>query len=56
MREGLTTSGIAARLFVSPGTIRSHVMSMMHKFQVGDRQSLLECVGDLGRRWPALAR
>lgn len=56
MREGLSTSGIAERLFVSPGTVRSHVMSMMHKLQVGDRESLLECVGDPAWRPPALAR
>ena len=56
MQEGLTTSGIAERLFVSPGTIRSHVMSMMHKLQVGDRESLLECAGDPAWRPPALAQ
>jgi DNA-binding NarL/FixJ family response regulator len=56
MRAGLTTSGIAERLFGSPGTIRSHVMSMMHKLQVGDREALLACAGDPGSLPPALAR
>ena len=46
MKAGLTTSGIAERLFVSPGTVRSHVMSMMHKLRVGDRESLVRCGGD----------
>jgi DNA-binding NarL/FixJ family response regulator len=56
MREGLNTSGIAERLFVSPGTVRSHVMSMMHKLHVGDRESLLESAGGPGWRPPALAQ
>ena len=41
MRDGLTTAGIAQRLFVSPGTVRSHVMSIMRKLHVSDRESLL---------------
>ena len=46
MRAGLTTAGIAEQLFVSPGTVRSHVMALMHKLHVGDRESLVRCVGD----------
>jgi DNA-binding NarL/FixJ family response regulator len=45
MRAGLTTAGIAERLFVSPGTVRSHVMAMMRKLQVGDRAALIEMPG-----------
>ena len=55
MRAGLTTSGIAERLFVSPGTVRSHVMSMMHKLRVGDRESLVRCAGDPSWRPPVAA-
>ena len=56
MREGLTTTGIAERLFVSPGTVRSHVMSLMHKFDVGDRQSLLRRAASTPWREPVLAQ
>ncbi len=55
MRAGLTTSGIAEQLFVSPGTVRSHVMSMMHKLRVGDRESLVRCAGDPSWRPPVVA-
>jgi DNA-binding NarL/FixJ family response regulator len=41
MRAGLTTAGIAERLFVSPGTVRSHVMSMVRKLHVSDRAALM---------------
>ena len=55
MRAGLTTSGIAEQLFVSPGTVRSHVMSMMHKLRVGDREALVRCAGDPSWRPPVAA-
>jgi DNA-binding NarL/FixJ family response regulator len=55
VRAGLTTSGIAERLFVSPGTVRSHVMSMMRKLHVGDRESLVRCVGDPSWQPPVAA-
>ena len=55
MREGMSTSGIAERLFVSPGTVRSHVMSMMHKLQVGDRAALLQETDAIAWHAPALA-
>ena len=55
MRSGLTTSGIAEQLFVSPGTVRSHVMSMMRKLHVGDRDSLVRCAGDPSWRPPVAA-
>jgi DNA-binding NarL/FixJ family response regulator len=41
MREGLTTSRIAERMFVSPVTVRSHVMSMVRKLHVSDRAALM---------------
>lgn len=41
MREGLTTSRIAERLFVSPVTVRSHVMSVVRKLHVSDRAALM---------------
>ena len=41
MRAGMPTAQIADRLFVSPGTVRSHVMSMVRKLQVSDRAALM---------------
>jgi DNA-binding NarL/FixJ family response regulator len=42
LREGLATSEIADRLFVSPGTVRSHVRAVLKKLDVPDRRSLIE--------------
>ncbi len=39
MREGLTTNDIAARLFVSSTTVRTHVSSVLRKLQVSDREA-----------------
>jgi DNA-binding NarL/FixJ family response regulator len=39
MREGLSTSEIGARLFVSPTTVRTHVSSVLKKLQVADRDA-----------------
>ena len=41
MRTGMPTARIAERLFVSPGTVRSHVMSMVRKLHVSDRTALM---------------
>jgi DNA-binding NarL/FixJ family response regulator len=41
IRTGMPTARIAERLFVSPGTVRSHVMSMVRKLNVSDRAALL---------------
>ena len=41
MRTGMPTARIAERLFVSPGTVRSHVMSMVRKLHVSDRAALM---------------
>lgn len=37
----LTTSEIAARLFVAPGTVRTHIASVVHKLQVPHRAAAL---------------
>ena len=42
MREGLSTAEIAARLFVEPGTVRSHVTAILHKLHVTNRKSALQ--------------
>ena len=39
MRGGLSTSEIAARLYVSQATVRSHVASILRKLRVPDRES-----------------
>jgi DNA-binding NarL/FixJ family response regulator len=55
MRAGLGTSCIAERLFVSPGTVRSHVMSMMRKLHVEDREALVRCASRAFPRQRAVA-
>lgn len=37
LRDGCTTRQIAERLFVSTGTVRTHVAAVVHKLQVPDR-------------------
>jgi DNA-binding NarL/FixJ family response regulator len=37
MRQGLSTAEIAARLFVTPVTVRTHVSAILRKLQVADR-------------------
>lgn len=44
LRQGYTTSEIAARLFVDPATVRSHVHSVVHKVGVTDRDAALEVI------------
>jgi len=41
LRRGMTTMQIARQLFVSPGTIRSHVASLLHKLGATDRAALV---------------
>jgi DNA-binding NarL/FixJ family response regulator len=40
LRQGQTTSQIAARLFVSRATVRSHVAALLKKLNVPDREAL----------------
>jgi two-component system, NarL family, nitrate/nitrite response regulator NarL len=41
LRQGLTTSDIARRLYVSPATVRSHVAAVLRKLRVPDRDSAI---------------
>jgi two-component system, NarL family, nitrate/nitrite response regulator NarL len=41
LRQGLTTSDIARRLFVSPATVRSHVAAVLRKLRVPDREAAI---------------
>jgi two-component system, NarL family, nitrate/nitrite response regulator NarL len=41
LRQGLTTSDIARRLYVSPATVRSHVAAVLRKLRVPDRGSAI---------------
>jgi DNA-binding NarL/FixJ family response regulator len=45
LRRGLSTSAIAARLFVSQATVRSHVASLLHKLDVPDRAAIVRLFG-----------
>ena len=42
MRDGLPTEEIAARLFISPVTVRTHVSSILRKLQVPTREEALK--------------
>jgi DNA-binding NarL/FixJ family response regulator len=44
LREGLTTGQVAARLFVSQVTVRSHVAAVVRKLGVPDREAALRLV------------
>jgi DNA-binding NarL/FixJ family response regulator len=44
LHRGRTTSEIAADLYVSPGTIRSHIWALVHKCGVDDRQALVDVI------------
>jgi DNA-binding NarL/FixJ family response regulator len=41
MREGLTTSQMAERLYVSPVTVRTHISSILKKLRVSDRAAAI---------------
>jgi len=41
MRSGLTTAGIADRLFISATTVRSHISSILRKLKVADREAAI---------------
>jgi DNA-binding NarL/FixJ family response regulator len=41
LRQGLTTAEIARKLFVSQGTVRSHVAAILRKLRAPDRSSAI---------------
>jgi two-component system nitrate/nitrite response regulator NarL len=41
LRQGMSTSDIARRLYVSPATVRSHVAAVLRKLRVPDRDSAI---------------
>lgn len=45
MREGLATEEIAARLFISGVTVRTHVSAILRKLQVPTREAAVELLG-----------
>jgi two-component system NarL family response regulator len=45
LRLGVDTADIAERLFVSTGTVRTHVAAILRKLGVPDREALLELLG-----------
>jgi len=42
MRNGLSTSEIAERLYVSASTVRSHISTILRKLQVADRREAIK--------------
>jgi len=46
LRKGLSTEEVAGRLFVSPGTVRAHVSSVVKKLQVKGRAEALKMLGE----------
>jgi two-component system, NarL family, nitrate/nitrite response regulator NarL len=42
MRQGLSTAEIAARLFITEATVRSHIAAVVRKLGVPDREAALE--------------
>jgi DNA-binding NarL/FixJ family response regulator len=46
VRQGLSTSEIASRLFVSRATVRSHVAALLKKLNVPDREALRQLDSD----------
>jgi DNA-binding NarL/FixJ family response regulator len=45
LRDGLTTSQIAERLFVTGVTVRTHIASILRKLQVPTREAAVEALG-----------
>jgi DNA-binding CsgD family transcriptional regulator len=41
MSEGLSTEEIAARLFISPVTVRTHVSAILRKLHVPTREAAI---------------
>jgi DNA-binding NarL/FixJ family response regulator len=48
LQQGLSTSGIAERLFVSKVTVRGHAAAILRKLRVSDRESLLRLLEEGG--------
>ena len=46
MREGLSTADIGERLFISTGTVRSHVSSILKKLRVNSRDEAVRLLED----------
>jgi two-component system nitrate/nitrite response regulator NarL len=46
LRQGLATSDIARRLFVSPATVRSHVAAVLRKLRAPDRDAAIRLFED----------
>jgi DNA-binding NarL/FixJ family response regulator len=46
LRQGLDTVEIAARLGVSPVTVRRHVSGVLAKLRVRDRKEMLQLLDD----------
>jgi DNA-binding NarL/FixJ family response regulator len=44
MREGLSTTEIAARLFIANPTVRTHIASILRKLQASDRKDALRLI------------
>lgn len=44
LRQGLSTRAIAARLFIAPGTVRTHLAAIMKKLDAPDRRSALRLI------------
>ena len=42
LRQGLSTEEVATRLFVTPGTVRVHVSSVLKKLRVSDRTTAIQ--------------
>jgi DNA-binding NarL/FixJ family response regulator len=47
--SGHSTADIAAELFVTPITVRSHIASALHKLRVSDRESALKLIDGASR-------
>ena len=46
LRDGLSTQEIAARLYVSAATVRSHVAAVLKKLRVPDREAAIRLLDD----------
>jgi DNA-binding NarL/FixJ family response regulator len=45
LRKGLSTEQVAQRLFITPGTVRVHVSSLLRKMHAGDRAEAIRMAG-----------